>query len=55
MFFVLDPLKVYHYICRNRNPGTGLSHPLQKDEVLLARFVNWTGPEGPYVGTEWDE
>jgi len=33
----------------------GLSHPLQKDEVLLARFVNWTGAEGLYVGREWDE
>lgn len=35
--------------------STGFSHPLQKDEVLLARFVNWTGAEGLYVGREWDE
>lgn len=35
--------------------STDLSHPLQKDEVLLARFVNWTGAEGLYVGREWDE
>lgn len=35
--------------------SAGLSHHLQKHEVLLARFVNWTGAEGLYVGREWDE